>query len=417
MNRKKAPIILATVLMGASSLFAVPRCQQPGYQYPAQSLPPGSPAPYSSNPQYPGTAPGQYQGNGAPTQYQSNGQYQDNSQNQGQGSVQGQYQGQNYYQGATGQYPNSSNQGQNYQNTNSSQGQYQNQGNYQGQNQGSSKKGQYQNPNNYQGQTQGSYQGQAQGNAGQNQNQGYYQNQGAQGQYSNQGYNTSGSAQGGQYQDQYASPQMNAQSSYPTAVPGQTPSNNQGQYPQCNQGCPGSNYYQGSQDQYSNQDQFAPTSQYQAPQGVPQNPGLPQNPPQNPTAPQNPNNQGQVNWFTNYTDAVAQAQQNHQYILLFFTGSDWCGWCQKMQKEVFQDPQFASSVGNKFVFVDVDFPQKTTLPNNIVQQNNALKQKYGIQGYPTIIILDSNQNYVAQAQYRPGGGQAYAQYLNQLVQQ
>lgn len=124
---------------------------------------------------------------------------------------------------------------------------------------------------------------------------------------------------------------------------------------------------------------------------------------------------GQIYWFNNYKEAVQEAQKSRKPLLLFFTGSDWCGWCKKMHQEVFSSPEFAREVGNMFVFVDVDFPMNKPLPPEIAQQNAQLKQTYGVTGYPTVVILDSNQNFVAEAGYRPGGGRAYADYLKQLL--
>jgi thiol-disulfide isomerase/thioredoxin len=125
---------------------------------------------------------------------------------------------------------------------------------------------------------------------------------------------------------------------------------------------------------------------------------------------------GQIQWLMNYQQAVGAAKQQSRYILLFFTGSDWCGWCKKMESEVFSDPAFANAVSSKFVFVEVDFPMNKALPSDIAQQNAQLKQQYGITGYPTVVILDSNQNFVAETGYRPGGGREYANYLMGLVQ-
>jgi len=125
---------------------------------------------------------------------------------------------------------------------------------------------------------------------------------------------------------------------------------------------------------------------------------------------------GKIHWYTNYNQAVQEAQKSRLPLLLFFTGSDWCGWCKKLQSEVFSSPEFAQSVGGSFIFVDIDFPMNKQLPAEQTQQNAQLKQKYGVTGYPTVIILDSNQNFVAEAGYRPGGGKAYADYLKQLLQ-
>jgi len=124
---------------------------------------------------------------------------------------------------------------------------------------------------------------------------------------------------------------------------------------------------------------------------------------------------GQIKWYTNYNVAAATAKKNNKPLLLFFTGSDWCGWCKKMDQEVFASPDFAKGVGNDFNFVEIDFPMNKPLPPEQQEENNRLKKKYGVTGYPTIIILDSNGNFVAETGYRPGGGKAYVEYLKQLL--
>jgi protein disulfide-isomerase len=124
---------------------------------------------------------------------------------------------------------------------------------------------------------------------------------------------------------------------------------------------------------------------------------------------------GHIQWMTNYQDAVAKAKAENKSIVLFFTGSDWCGWCKKMENEILSTPDFAKAAGNQFVFVLLDFPMNKTLPPAIADQNSALKQKYGITGYPTIIILDCDEKFVAETGYRSGGGKAYADYLMGLT--
>jgi protein disulfide-isomerase len=123
-----------------------------------------------------------------------------------------------------------------------------------------------------------------------------------------------------------------------------------------------------------------------------------------------------VKWYKDYAQAAQMAAKEHKPILLFFTGSDWCGWCKKMDQEIFSSPDFATLMGNSFVFVEIDFPMNQQLPPDQAQQNTQLKQKYGVTGYPTVIILDSQGNFIAETGYRPGGGKAYADYLKQLMQ-
>lgn len=124
----------------------------------------------------------------------------------------------------------------------------------------------------------------------------------------------------------------------------------------------------------------------------------------------------QIQWMTNYSEAAELAKKENKPLLLFFTGSDWCGWCKKLQTEVFNTSEFANMVGDRFVFVELDFPMSHQLSPQLNEQNTFLKRKYGITGYPTIVILDSNQSFIAETGYRPGGGKAYADYLLSLIQ-
>lgn len=123
--------------------------------------------------------------------------------------------------------------------------------------------------------------------------------------------------------------------------------------------------------------------------------------------------QSKINWITNYQEAVNQSKASNKPILLFFTGSDWCSWCHKLENEALNTEDFYQAAGNRFVFVVVDFPSSGAGPN--AQQNDHLKNKFAIGGFPTIVILDSNENKLGSTGYQPGGGRAYAQHLLNFV--
>lgn len=123
-----------------------------------------------------------------------------------------------------------------------------------------------------------------------------------------------------------------------------------------------------------------------------------------------------IAWMTDYSSAASQAKESNKYLFLFFTGSDWCGWCKKFDSEILSTKEFVNAVGNKFVFVMVDFPMGKPLPADIKKQNDDLKKKFGVTGFPTVVILDSSQNFVAETGYRAGGGKAFADYLMGLLQ-
>lgn len=122
-----------------------------------------------------------------------------------------------------------------------------------------------------------------------------------------------------------------------------------------------------------------------------------------------------ISWNSNYKDAVVEAGKNNKPILLFFTGSDWCKWCQKMQEEVFASSDFVSEVGDKFIFVEVDFPMNKELPKDQKEQNDQLRKKYNINSFPTIIVLSSRGDFLAESGYQYGGGKKYSEYLKQFL--
>ena len=93
-------------------------------------------------------------------------------------------------------------------------------------------------------------------------------------------------------------------------------------------------------------------------------------------------------WLTDLPKVQAQAKEEKKMVLLDFTGSDWCGWCIKLHNEVFSKPEFAEYARKNLVLVEVDFPRKKKLGAEQKKANEALQQKYKIEGYPTIIVLN-----------------------------
>ncbi len=96
-----------------------------------------------------------------------------------------------------------------------------------------------------------------------------------------------------------------------------------------------------------------------------------------------------VGWTDNYEKALAQAKTEKKLVLLDFTGSDWCGWCIKLDKEVFSKPAFKTFAKDNLIGVTVDFPQGKKLPKHTVDQNEKLKKEHQVNGFPTIVLLDA----------------------------
>lgn len=101
----------------------------------------------------------------------------------------------------------------------------------------------------------------------------------------------------------------------------------------------------------------------------------------------------QVEWLENFDQAKEIAKHDHKFILLNFSGSDWCGPCVKMKKEVFENPSFLLVAEDKLVLVRADFPRlkKNQLSKEQVQHNEMLAEQYNKQGkFPYTILLDAN---------------------------
>lgn len=122
-----------------------------------------------------------------------------------------------------------------------------------------------------------------------------------------------------------------------------------------------------------------------------------------------------VEWLTDAVAAQGKAKAENKLVLLDFTGSDWCSWCMKLKREVFDQPEFAQFAQSKLVMVEVDFPHHRTLPQVQQQSNARLKHTYGIAAYPTIILLNENGKQVGRMGYVAGGPAAFIAHLEKVT--
>ncbi len=119
-------------------------------------------------------------------------------------------------------------------------------------------------------------------------------------------------------------------------------------------------------------------------------------------------------WDDDYEKALAKAKTEKKLVLLDFTGSDWCGWCIKLDKEVFSKKEFKDYAKDNVVLVEVDFPQGKRQAKKLKEQNEKLQKEFSIEGYPTLIILDSEGKKVGELGYIAGGPQAMIAELEKL---
>lgn len=129
-----------------------------------------------------------------------------------------------------------------------------------------------------------------------------------------------------------------------------------------------------------------------------------------------------LTWYDNIDKAMEVSKKSKKPLMLFFTGSDWCGWCIRLQKEVFKTPEFAQWAKDNVVLVELDFPRRKQLAPAIAQQNMELQRSFGIQGYPTVWFAnaskkDGNTNFdqLGRTGYVAGGPTAWLASANQIL--
>jgi len=118
-----------------------------------------------------------------------------------------------------------------------------------------------------------------------------------------------------------------------------------------------------------------------------------------------------LNWETNLETALQKAKTENKAVLVNFTGSDWCVWCKRLSTEVFSKSEFEEYAEENLILVKIDFPQNIEQSAETKFYNNQLAQKFGIQGYPTILLLNSTGNLVLTTGYQPGGPVSYVEHL------
>ncbi len=114
----------------------------------------------------------------------------------------------------------------------------------------------------------------------------------------------------------------------------------------------------------------------------------------------------------NLDEALAKAKAEGKLVYACFSGSDWCYWCKKLEKEVLSDPLFVVGVMDDYVLVFIDSPEnQALLSDHAKAENEKLTKKYGIRGFPTALILDGDGKKVGKTGYRQGGAAEYVKHL------
>lgn len=129
-----------------------------------------------------------------------------------------------------------------------------------------------------------------------------------------------------------------------------------------------------------------------------------------------------LDWNTNLVKAVDKAIETDKPLLLFFTGSDWCGWCKRLQSEAFVKPEFEKWANENVVLVELDYPRRTAQSQEIREQNMNIQRMFAVRGYPTIWFVNPTKNgseigfeKIGKTGYVRGGAPAWIAEANRIL--
>ncbi len=124
---------------------------------------------------------------------------------------------------------------------------------------------------------------------------------------------------------------------------------------------------------------------------------------------------GGEGWPTDFEAAKKKAAEKGLPILADFSGSDWCGWCIRLDNEVFSQPEFKAYAKENVILFLADFPNSTPQSDELKAQNKKLSQLYGVRGFPTVLLLNADGSVINKTGYQAGGATAYVEHIKELL--
>lgn len=122
-----------------------------------------------------------------------------------------------------------------------------------------------------------------------------------------------------------------------------------------------------------------------------------------------------LEWLGDLEAAKERAKQENKFVLLYFSGSDWCPACKKMQAEVFDQPEFADFVRPKFVLVQADLPRYKPIGHLQMQANKALEKTFHVSSVPTVVVLMPDGRELHRLGFVSGGPAGFISHLGPLA--
>jgi len=131
----------------------------------------------------------------------------------------------------------------------------------------------------------------------------------------------------------------------------------------------------------------------------------------------------ELEWHTDLQKAMAVSTKTKKPLLMFFTGSDWCGWCMRLQKEVMKTPEFTAWAKENVVLLELDFPKRTEQSQELKTQNAQLNSFFQVRGYPTVWFANVEKtkegkisfDALGSTGYVAGGPSAWLDGANKII--
>lgn len=122
-----------------------------------------------------------------------------------------------------------------------------------------------------------------------------------------------------------------------------------------------------------------------------------------------------IHWYTNYEESIKRAKEKNLPLFLLFSGTDWCPWCKKLEKNILEKPEFYEGITDKYVFCLIEFPMKKSVDPDKLAYNKSLMQEYEVIGFPTIAIVDVDKGLITQVGYLAISPEEYREYILEVT--
>jgi protein disulfide-isomerase len=117
-------------------------------------------------------------------------------------------------------------------------------------------------------------------------------------------------------------------------------------------------------------------------------------------------------WIDDFAAALTNAKDKSVPVLMNFTGSDWCSWCKKMKREALDKKEFTEWAASNVILMEVDSPDSKPQAAEVKKQNEALKQRFKVSGYPTFVLVDAEGKELGRVEgYTSGGPAAFIKLI------